>query len=62
MSEAKPKRARTVKGQYQGDNPATPDVNEAYVQPEKIRPIPPMGSAAYKAMILRGEISVGDAS
>lgn len=26
------KRARTVKGQFQGDDPATPDANEAYVQ------------------------------
>ncbi len=25
------KRARTVKGQYQGDDQATPDVNEAFV-------------------------------
>ena len=27
---AKGRRARTVKGQYRGDDPATPDVNEAY--------------------------------
>ena len=27
----KPKRARTVKGQYQGDDESTPDVNEAWV-------------------------------
>ena len=25
-------RARTKKGEYQGDDPTTPDVNEAYVE------------------------------
>jgi hypothetical protein len=25
-------RARTVKGQFQGDDPATPDVDEAWVE------------------------------
>jgi len=31
---AKGRRARTVKGQYRGDDPATPDVNEAYIDPD----------------------------
>ena len=26
------KRARTTKGQFQGDDPATPEVNEAFVE------------------------------
>lgn len=33
--EAKPRkrtRARTVAGQFQGDDPATPDANEAWVE------------------------------
>jgi hypothetical protein len=28
------KRSRTAKGEYQGDDPATPDVNEAWVGEE----------------------------
>ena len=28
--KAKPKRARTVKGRYKGDDKSTPDVNEAW--------------------------------
>ena len=31
----KKKRARTKKGRYKADNPATSDVNEAYVSTEK---------------------------
>ena len=31
----KPERARTATGQYKADDPSTPDVNEAYVQPYK---------------------------
>tara|TARA_Y100000361_G_scaffold83857_1_gene74266 strand:- start:360 stop:677 length:318 start_codon:yes stop_codon:yes gene_type:complete len=31
----KPERARTATGQYIADDPSTPDVNEAYVQPDK---------------------------
>ena len=31
-SAATKKRARTTKGQFQGDDPATADVNEAYVE------------------------------
>ena len=31
----KPERARTATGQYESDDPSTPDVNEAYVQPDK---------------------------
>ena len=31
----KPERARTATGQYKADDPSTPDVNEAYVQPDK---------------------------
>jgi hypothetical protein len=30
---AKPVRARTEKGKFQGDDPATPDVNEAWETP-----------------------------
>jgi hypothetical protein len=30
-----PVRARTETGQYKADDPSTPDVNEAYVQPDK---------------------------
>jgi hypothetical protein len=68
------KRARTQSGTYRGDDPSTPDVNEAWEEPtvvtkKKATPKkkaatkkvavtggPPPGSAAYKAMILRGEI------
>jgi len=31
----KPERARTATGQYKADDPSTPDVNEAYVQPDQ---------------------------
>lgn len=31
-TEAKPKRARTDKGQFQGDDPATTDKDEAWVE------------------------------
>ena len=31
----KPERSRTATGQYKADDPSTPDVNEAYVQPDK---------------------------
>jgi hypothetical protein len=72
------KRARTESGEFRGDDPSTPDVNEAWedepvtakktaakktVAKKKATPkktvsadLPPPGSAAYKAMILRGEI------
>ena len=30
--QKKPRRARTSDGQYQADDPSTPNVNEAYVQ------------------------------
>ena len=76
-------RARTGKGRYRGDDPSTPNKNEAWVEkpvktasakkkapavktapakkkaPAKKRLSPsaaPPWSAAYKAMILRGEI------
>ena len=69
------KRARTKKGEFRGDNPSTPNINEAWEEtpvakkaPAK-EPIvkkapakksnvvlPPRWSAAYKAMIIRGEI------
>ena len=29
--KAKPKRARTAKGRYKGDDDSTPDINEAWV-------------------------------
>jgi len=31
----KPERARNATGQYKADDPSTPDVNEAYVQPDQ---------------------------
>jgi|TARA_R100001244_G_scaffold56995_2_gene48482 hypothetical protein len=62
----KKKRARTGKGTYRGDDPSTPNKNEAWLEesakkkaPVKKRPSPfsvPPWSAAYKAMVLRGEI------
>ena len=75
--EATRKRARTKGGKFRGDNPSTPDVNEAWEDttvatkkaPAKKKTVtkkapatkakaglPPPGSAAHKAMILRGEI------
>ena len=72
------KRARTEDGKFRGDDPSTPDINEAWEEPsvatkkapakktavkKKAAPkktvsadLPPPGSAARKAMILRGEI------
>ena len=75
------KRARTKKGEFRGDNPSTPNINEAWEDtsvatkkaPAKKKAaketvtkkapatkakagLPPPGSAAHKAMILRGEI------
>jgi|TARA_B100000212_G_C27358433_1_gene527005 hypothetical protein len=32
---AEPKRARRSNGQLKGDDPSTPDVNEAYEQPKE---------------------------
>ena len=55
------KRARTKKGTYVGDDPSTPE-NEAWVEKKpKAKTsagiaLPPVGSAARKAMVLRGEI------
>ena len=59
---AEKKRARTKSGQFIPDDPNTP-VNEAWVEvkPKKTtttkKALPPKGSAEYKAMLLRGEIS-----
>jgi hypothetical protein len=75
------KRARTKGGTFRGDDPSTPDVNEAWEDttvatkkaPAKKKAakktvtkkapatkakagLPPPGSAAHKAMVLRGEI------
>ncbi len=75
------KRARTKKGEFRGDNPSTPNINEAWEDtsvatkkaPAKKKAaketvtkkapvakakagLPPPGSAAHKAMVLRGEI------
>jgi len=57
------KRARTGSGHFIADDPSTPK-NEAWVRdeptPKKSRKLavalPPVGSAARKAMVLRGEI------
>lgn len=61
MSNEKPVRARAKRGQYRGDNPETPEVNEAWVggkSPKDLRDseqdFPPY-SAAHKAKLLRGE-------
>ena len=75
--EATRKRARTKGGKFRGDDPSTPDVNEAWEDttvatkkaPAKKKTVtkkapatkakaglPPPGSAAHKAMVLRGEI------
>ena len=75
--EATRKRAQTKGGKFRGDNPSTPDVNEAWEDttvatkkaPAKKKTVtkkapatkakaglPPPGSAAHKAMVLRGEI------
>jgi len=67
------KRARTQTGKFRGDDPSTPDINEAWEEPsvatkktvvkKKAAPknkavsgAPAPGSAAHKAMLLRGEI------
>jgi len=69
------KRARTTGGKFRGDDPSTPDVNEAWEEttvttkktpakksvtkaaPKKTKAnLPHPNSAAYKAMIIRGEI------
>ena len=71
------KRARLKGGKFRGDDPSTPDVNEAWEDttvatkkaPAKKQTVtkkapatkakaglPPPGSAAHKAMVLRGEI------
>ena len=75
--EATRKRARAKSGKFRGDNPSTPDVNEAWEDttvatkkaPAKKKTVtkkapatkakaglPPPGSAAHKAIVLRGEI------
>lgn len=75
--EATRKRARTKGGKFRGDNPSTPDINEAWEDttvatkkapakkkaatkkasaPKTKAGLPPPGSAAHKAMVLRGEI------
>ena len=57
---AEKKRARTKSGKFISDDPNTPDVNEAWVSTKKTsksKALPPKGSAEYKAMLLRGEIS-----
>lgn len=36
----RPPRARNRQGEFKGDDPSTPDVNEAYVQPEQGNPEP----------------------
>tara|TARA_R100001443_G_scaffold75678_1_gene83231 strand:+ start:5507 stop:5815 length:309 start_codon:yes stop_codon:yes gene_type:complete len=38
----KRKRARTEKGHYKKDDPSTPDINEAYVQEEVVKPVKPI--------------------
>ena len=54
-------RARTKSGEFVGDDPSTPE-NEAWntkkssTKKTSKGPKPPKGSAAYKAMVLRGEI------
>ena len=57
---AEKKRARTKSGKFISDNPDTPNINEAWVSTKKTsksKALPPKGSAEYKAMLLRGEIS-----
>jgi hypothetical protein len=54
-------RARTKSGAFVGDDPSTLQ-NEAWASDKSStkkpanRPKPPKGSAAYKSMVLRGEI------
>ena len=60
---AERKRARTKAGHYVADAPNTPE-NEAWVEEKPAKKakkaaavdLPPVGSAARKAMILRGEL------
>lgn len=60
------KRARTPKGQFQGDDPTTPDVNEAWVEvsdsaPESIEATPrrkPAGKPAVRKRVGRPKIGV----
>jgi hypothetical protein len=59
---AERKRARTKTGKFIPDDPSTPEINEAWVttKPKKKasnKALPEKGSAEYKAMFLRGEIS-----
>jgi len=74
MATTTRKRARNETGKFRGDDPSTPDINEAWEEttvatkkapakkaavkkaPAKKAEMPSPGSAAYKAMILRGEI------
>ena len=64
MATTARKRARNETGKFRGDDPSTPDINEAWEEttvatkkaPAKKADMPSPGSAAYKAMILRGEI------
>jgi hypothetical protein len=57
------KRARTKSGHFLADDPSTPE-NEAWVEKTPVAKktrktatvLPPVGSAARKAMVLRGEI------
>tara|TARA_R100001377_G_scaffold82039_2_gene62000 strand:- start:158 stop:376 length:219 start_codon:yes stop_codon:yes gene_type:complete len=64
-------RARLDSGEFRGDDPSTPNVNEAWENtnmtekkeaavkkaPAKSKKaVPPIGSAERKAMVLRGEI------
>lgn len=63
MADSKPTRARGKRGLFKGDDPATPDVNEAWVGgkgPKDVKAAKLAGgipeySAAYKAAQLRGE-------
>ncbi len=76
MATVKRKRARTEDGAFKGDDPSTPDINEAWEEetvattkapakktalkkaPAKTAKagLPHPQSAAYKAMVIRGEI------
>lgn len=61
MADKEPVRARTKRGLFKGDNPATLGVNEAWEggkAPAEVASAaepPPPYSAAYKALKLRGE-------
>ena len=81
MATTTRKRARNESGKFRGDDPSTPDINEAWedttvatkkapakkaaakkapakkaAAPKVKTGLPHPGSAAYKAMLLRGEI------